>query len=284
MISPTGPTRRPFTSVTFREWCTNTPDDASSIKLDLASVTFIDPLGLAVVAAVAEKAAADGLAIDFVPPRADDVCRYMSRMHLDECLNGFGSDADLPNVNERNTGHRLFELQRFDEDSNDEFAARVFQAVRAQKGENDAKSFYKGICEVLNNVIEHSGVKGGWAAMQVMPQRKDLISFAVADAGAGLESTLSRYHKIDGPVDAMCKAFEPSVSGTGAHGRGAGLDDLLRRVGRHRGNLQAWSGFATGHNSGSRMACHQVGAAFPGTLIYAEFRPEPEIKLREVWR
>jgi hypothetical protein len=124
-------------------------------------------------------------------------------------------------------------------------------------------------------VIEHSGVNGGWAAMQVMPNKEDLITFAIADAGFGLESTLSRYNDVDGPVDAMEKAFERTVSGTGVHGRGAGLDDLLQRVKRHRGHLRAWSGAATGRCAGGALACCGANAAFPGTVIYAGFRPEP---------
>lgn len=115
--------------------------------------------------------------------------------------------------------------------------------------------------------------------MQARPDSDGLITFAVADAGDGLEETLSRQYWINGAVDAMQTAFTRAFSATAARGRGTGLDDLLQRVGRHRGQLRAASGAAVGHSTGGRLACRQVTAAFPGTVIYAGFMPEPE----EVW-
>lgn len=272
---------RDLTAATFSGWSWSTPSDADAVTIDLWKVKFIDAMGLATIAAVAEDAVAGGRSVKFVAPRREDVCRYMSRMHLGECLRQFCSDVRLPRVNERNTGHRLLELQRFDATSGDDLAERVFQALRAAGStERDAASFFKGISEVVSNVAEHSGADGGWAAMQVMPNSDGLITFAVADAGYGFEYTLSRNHWVSGSVDAMMMAFERTVSGTGVPGRGTGLDDLQQRVGRHQGRLLAWSGDATGSSSGGPLTCREVNAAFPGTVVYAGFKPES----REAWR
>lgn len=243
--------------------------------IDLSLARFVDPMGLATIAAVAEDAKACGRGVEFVAPQDASVRSYISRMHLGECLGRFCSHIDLPRVNERDTGHRLFELQRFDAGSSDDLAESVFRALRvAGQSQLDAASFFRGVSEVVSNVVEHSGVNGGWAVMQVMPNNEGLITFAVADAGDGLEHTVSRYNQVTGPVDAMALAFERAVSGTGAHGRGTGLDDLLQRVKRHHGQLRAWSGGAAGHSAGGPLACRTATAAFPGTVIYAGFRPQ----------
>lgn len=248
----------------------------------MSRAQFIDCMGLATIAAVAEDAEFRGCPVRFVPPQKQTVRNYMSRMHLKECLGRVCSEVLLPSVNEADTGNRLFELQRFEEGGGDDLAERVFNAMRSADGCSlaDAASFFKGISEVVNNVAEHSGAGGGWAAMQVMPNAASdgLITFAVADAGHGLEITLSRSHWVDGSVDAMEKAFQRAVSGTNIAGRGTGLDDLHRRVKQHQGQLLAWSGSATGQSIAGNgpIACREVSAAFPGTVIYAGFKPEPK--------
>jgi len=269
----------PFKASTLGEWSAETPADADEVVIDMSKAAFIDSMGLATIAAVAEDAANCGRALRFIEPQHHAVRTYMSRMHLDDCLRQyFCSGVTLPKVNERDTGHRLFELQRFDTNGGDELAERVFQAMVADgSNQADAIEFFKGISEVVNNVADHSGAGGGWAAMQVMPSSlgTGLINFAVADAGHGFETTLSRRYWVSGPVDAMAKAFQRTVSGTGEAGRGAGLDDLHQRIRRHQGSLTAWSGAAIGQNSGSSgpLSCRRVTAAFPGTVIYAGFKP-----------
>jgi hypothetical protein len=276
---PTIKQLRPLTAATLASWSSATPADADSVLIDLSLVRFVDPMTLTTIAAVAEDAAASGLAVEFVPPQDQSVRNYIARMHLAECLGPFCPNVALPKVNEWDTGDRLYELQRFDAASSDEFAETVFRAHQDAGGsDKDTKSFFKGVSEVLSNVAEHSGVEGGWAAMQVMPNKDGMITFAVADAGHGLERTLRRHNEVAGPVDAIEKAFQRSVSGTGQLGRGTGLDDLLQRVKRHKGHLRAWSGTGAGRSSGGALACQEVSAAFPGTVIYAGFKPE----LREV--
>ncbi|OMC02467.1 hypothetical protein A5733_02165 [Mycobacterium sp. NS-7484] len=267
---------RSLTAATLSNWSSGTPEDADAILIDLTHARFIDPMGLAAIAAVAEDAASRGLRVEFVAPQDQSVRRYVARMHLGECLAQFCGRVELPRVNEWDASSRLSELQRFDVDSGDDLAESVFRALQAAgRSQHDAASFFRGVSEVVSNVIEHSGVDGGWAAMQVMPNNQGLITFAIADAGYGLERTLSRHNQVDGPVDAMKKAFKRTISGTGVHGRGAGLDDLLQRVKRHRGHLRAWSGAATGRSAGGALTCNGADAAFPGTVIYAGLRPEP---------
>lgn len=272
---PTINQHRSLNASTLDKWTTATPEGADAVLIDLSLATFVDPMALTTIAAVAEDAAASGLGVEFVPPQDENIGRYVNRMHLGDCLGRYCSNVDLPKVYERDAGDRLFELHRFDRDSSDDLAESVFRAHKTAGGSTeDTKSFFKGVSELLNNVVDHSGSAGGWAAMQVMPKDDGLIKFAVADAGYGLERTLRRHNEVDGPADAVRKAFERTVSGTGQLGRGAGLDDLLQRIKRHKGHLRAWSGTGTGRSSGGALACREVTAAFPGTVIYAGFKPE----------
>lgn len=272
---PTISQHRSLTAATLDKWSSATPEDADSVLIDLSLATFVDPMALTTIAAVAEDASASGLDVEFVPPQDPNIRRYVARMHLGDCLGRYCSNVDLPKVNEWDNGDRLFELQRFDVNSSDDLAESVFRAHKKAGGSTeDAKSFFKGVAEVLNNVVDHSGAAGGWAAMQVMPKDDGMIKFAVADTGYGLEHTLRRHNKVDGAADAVKKAFERTVSGTGQLGRGAGLDDLLQRIKRHKGHLRAWSGTGSGRSSGGALACREVTAAFPGTVIYAGFKPD----------
>lgn len=242
--------------------------------IDLSRVTFIDAAGLVLVAAAAENAFNEGLAVEFVKPASADAARYAARMHLGDCLEEFGVDARLPRVTEWDVGSRLIELHRFDPTGADELADTIHNAIIDHGGNpKDAKDFYLGVTEVLNNVVDHSGAAGGWAAMQVMPRpNSPEITFAVADVGIGLRRSLSANHVIRDDEHAIHLAFERGVSGTGKT-RGEGLADLYRRVGRRDGIVRAWSGGATGKSRrNAAILCQPATATFPGTMIYASLK------------
>lgn len=228
------------------------------------------------MAAIAEDATSQGLDVEFRAPDEVSVRNYLSRMNLRECLGQFCDDVDLQKVRHRDLGDRVIELQRFeDSDASEAVADRIFgAAIKAGHSEADASSLFRGISEVLNNVVEHSRANGGWTALQLIPNSDGRITFAVSDAGIGLQDAIGRGSTVRGPRDAMEKAFRRGVSGTGDSGRGNGLSNLLQRVGSHRGKIRAWSGVAEGYGDKSPIRCSSAAADVPGTLIYAGFTPE----------
>lgn len=271
-IGTGGTTGQSFTHGTLTRWCL--PSDGV-VVIDLSRVAFIDTMGLVTVAAAAERAQLDGIDVQFTPPRDADPARYAARMHLGECLASVGVDAQLPTVHEREVGSRLTELHRFDAWNADELAERVHYAVVAHAGdEANAKEFFLGVSEVMWNVVDHSTVGAGWAAMQVMPGDKaPFVTFAVADSGVGLRQSLARNHSVTDDSAAISLAFESGVSGTGDR-RGMGLPDLYHRVNRRRGVIKVWSGNATGTSRLTQpVRVGQANTSLAGTIIYSSFKP-----------
>lgn len=73
---------RPFGATTVSEWLRETPPDEGTVLIDLTRASFVDPVGLTVIAAIAEDAAAHEQDIEFRPPQAIGVRNYLSRMNL----------------------------------------------------------------------------------------------------------------------------------------------------------------------------------------------------------
>lgn len=261
-----------FTHGTVTAWC---EESDGTVTIDLSRVEFIDTMGLVTVVATAERARSAGLDVAFLPPSEISAANYAARMHLGECLDSIGVDARLPDVRENDLGSRLTELHRFTAGNADALAERVHAAVLDNSGDlADAKDFFLGVSEVMWNVIDHSTVESGWAAMQVMPSTgAPNITFAVADSGVGLRWSLSRNHQVDDDKSAVSLAFQAGVSGT-TRKRGMGLHDLYERVNRRGGVLKVWSGDARGVSRTSRDV-HVLPSNPPidGTIIYAAFKP-----------
>lgn len=268
---------RALTAFTLQEWMSDTPDGESSILIDLSNASFVDPAGLAVVAVVAEDASLRGLDVEFIPPSDRNVHNYLSRMNLGQCLAGFCNRTGLRPVRHNDQGDRLLELQRFESDDESQAVAeRVFNAaLTVGHTRDDAKLVYRGITEVLNNAVEHSGAVGGWAAMQLMPgsSSQGRITFAVADAGVGMVTTIRDSITVLSDGEAIERAFDRGVSSTGDDGRGNGLADLSNHVKQHSGTMRTWSGSAEGFWSNSKVRSRSIGTDVPGTLVYAGFRP-----------
>lgn len=242
------------------------------VVLDLRGATFVDPLGLVALAVAAEDAAAKGQIVSFYPPHRSGPLRYLARMHLDQAMSGYGINCSLPSVNEWNVGDRLMELRRFHRsDDEDVLASQVYRILESDDPE-DAATLFRCVSEAVDNVCEHSGVEGGWAALQQYDEGgKKKIAFAVGDAGIGLRASLSRAVEIDDDSDAIRRAVVKGVSGTGDATRGEGLADLIDRVRERTGYVRLWSGDASAHTGAPANSLYTKLHSFvnDGTIIYA---------------
>jgi hypothetical protein len=90
-------------------------DEDGVACVDLTDVSFIDAYGLVGLACYVASASGQGLAIELLVPKSDDVRSYLARMHLTEVLDVYDVrvDGTLPRVNERDRRDRLIELGRF---------------------------------------------------------------------------------------------------------------------------------------------------------------------------
>lgn len=274
-VRPVTPSVGRMSHAGIQKWVKDSESD--SVVIDLRQATFIDTMGLTLVVAAAERAEIDEREVIFHAPVDPSVCNYAARMHLGECLAKVGVDARLPTVRERDLGNQLLELHRFDPTDSEELADHLRNAIADHSGSaSDAGNFYAGVSEALENVVEHSGVHGGWAAMQTMaPTGVPEITFAVADVGRGLRASLGSRYEVEDDAEAIDLAFTEGVSGTGEHNRGEGLPDLHKRVRERGGILRVWTGLAAGTSQRyGPIKCRSADADYPGTIIYASFKAQ----------
>lgn len=258
---------------TAHRWFGSVIDD-DCVVIDLGEVTFVDSLGLALIAAEAERAFHHGAPVDFTPPARASVANYMARMNLDEFLDQLGIDPRLPDVRAHNVGSRLLELQRFSYTDVDRIGEGLHAAmIDLGASTQDASDIFRAVTEVMINV-EHSDTDSGCIAMQVMPSgTHPQITFAIADTGIGLQSSLARQHFVNDDHTAIQLAFTRGISGLSQGRRGQGLHDLRLRVGKRGGQLHAWTGDVRAESYRDGWRHQTLASPYQGTMIYARWTP-----------
>ena len=165
--------------------------------LDLTDVTFLDPVHLVGVAAVAHLVAEQGGRIRLTG-LTEDQASYAARMHLGRLIEEFGGEHALPSVRERDLHDSLLEVRplRSRQDVR-ELTSLVYHRVAARDAEV-AHALHVALAEVGSNVCDHAQSIGFMAAQTIAEH--GVLRFAVADAGVGLFGTLAgRGATDDGP-------------------------------------------------------------------------------------
>ena len=105
------------------------------------------------------------------------------------------------------------------------------------------------INEVMDNVLQHSGVGCGYIMGQIHPSTKRLI-FCIFDYGIGIYNSLnsSSEHHPQTPIDAITMALQEKVTRDTNVGQGNGLWGLSQLITRSNGILRVSSGGATYKN------------------------------------
>lgn len=232
------------------------------VVLDLRRMSWCDPVGLVMVAALAERASAQGWATELYRPSDTNVANYLGRMRLGLAMNELGVEHDLPEVRERPLETSLVELALLtDEDDCDRAAALVRDATAARCGDLVADRLYETLIEAVQNVVHHSCASRGFVTAQVFPTKK-VVRFAVADAGIGLRKSLS----IRGAWDDGA-AINLALAGTSRldeRGRGHGFPTMREVTASAGGRIEVISGLA--RYNGHRVIRSRE-EAFDGTLI-----------------
>ncbi|HEY0357091.1 MAG TPA: hypothetical protein VGD11_00835 [Mycobacteriales bacterium] len=234
-------------------------------RIDLRGLRFTEPLGLVEIAARAEYHRSRGTAVRVLAPADPSVANYLARMRLGRALTELGADHDLPYVRERELSGRLLELTYFaGADGSDELAAMVYRRVAGQSPAG-ARALYTALCEIGQNVPEHAGVPGGWAAAQAT-RRHAAVWFAVGDCGVGMRRSLAARGARD-DADALVLALDRGVSRLTVPGRGNGLAETCGLVTGRGGRLHVVSGGAARTAGPTRRHTWVPATPFPGTLL-----------------
>lgn len=98
--------------------------------------------------------------------------------------------------------------------------------------------------EVMDNVLQHSGVAKGYVMAQIHRQSK-VFAFCVFDAGIGFYNSLKNTkHHPERPIDAITLALQERVTRDEKIGQGNGLWGLTSIVSQSNGKMEVSSGGA----------------------------------------
>lgn len=240
--------------------------------VDLRHLRWIQPYGLVSVAVFIEAQLALGRKARVLTPLNSSVAAYVARMGLGEVVTGMGGTHDLPTIRRHTAEGRLLELQRFTSSSAaEQIAAMVYEKLVASD-EPRAAAIHQSICELSQNVIQHSGRASGFAAAQTT-HNDSRVAFAIGDSGVGLLESLSA-HSFANDRDVLAAVMRGGVSRTGDVARGNGIRAARELLTARSGFLHAHSGnalrteFAADVSERTHAAVFLRGTILQGTIDY----------------
>jgi hypothetical protein len=231
----------------------------SRVLFDATHVRWADPYGMVGLLALGEVARRRGEQPLLKLPESPDVISYMGRMAFFEHaeaifeLNGLrsrgrqdgGSDVllEITAINSHADVHTVVDLVN----------RRGTEILRRQLHYplTESIQFSVVLSEVCQNIIEHAEA-GGWVATQTYNWTKKLgrrvVVIAVMDLGIGFRASLAsahaaRYARWDDAA-ALEAAFMHGQTRFHDPGRGQGLQQIRKQVGRWGGRISIRSGTA----------------------------------------
>lgn len=241
-----------------------TPATSPSVRFDLTRATWVEPVGLVMLAALAERQVRQGGAVKLLAPTNPDVARYLSRMHLGIVLDALGQEHDLPSVNARDTGE-LVELRRFSGTHEpDQLGKMLFDKTESNK--RVARALHQSIAELGVNVPEHADLEYGYVAAQTT-YGGTMVRFAVGDGGRGVAAGFD-------PAPTDTEALRDVLQGKSRMneaGRGRGLAKAQKLVLELGGSLHMISGGAYRTHYPKRQTQGKSPNRYPGTLLQGTF-------------
>jgi anti-sigma regulatory factor (Ser/Thr protein kinase) len=229
----------------------------NSEKIDLSSVSFIDPYGMVGLLEIGELCQLEDVKKTIVLPRSDEVLKYLDRMDFFPFARrsfSLENPSDTTGKYQRSPDSDvLLEITPI-EKSNDihyivgkvEERAQSILATHLRYDERAINGFIVALSEVCQNIIEHSENKGfvGIQKYRYQSLNKNIVKIAVMDVGIGFRKSLSGRFKLRNDLDAIDKALLHGASRYEDEGRGHGLAAVRRFVTQWQGKLSIRSGTA----------------------------------------
>jgi anti-sigma regulatory factor (Ser/Thr protein kinase) len=234
--------------------------DGARLLVDLRHVRWADPYGLIGLLALGRHAASRGPAPLLQLPESADVLSYLGRMAF---LEQAGEAFELHGAGRPRRAHGassvLLEITpiRSHDDVHgviDLVQERANTILTGRLGYSniDAGKFSMILSEGCQNIIEHAE-QGGWVAIQTYNWAKRLgravVQIAVVDLGVGFRGSLAKAHAARygdrwSDATALEAAFIHGITRFRDPGRGQGLKQIRRSVGRWGGKFAIRSGTA----------------------------------------
>lgn len=234
-------------------------DASSRVLVDARRVRWVDPFGMVGLLAVGEVAARQGERPRLQMPESPDVVSYLARMAF------FEHAADIYEIHgggrktADGTSDVLLEITPVKSHMDvhqivDRVNERALAILTRQLNYplKEAFQFSVMLSEVCQNIIDHAEA-GGWVATQTYNWARRLgrkvVSIAVMDLGIGFFGSLAsehaaRYGDRWSDASALEAAFIHGLTRFHDPGRGQGLQQIRKQVGRWNGKIAIRSGTA----------------------------------------
>ncbi len=160
---------------------------------------------------------------------------YLKRMNFFKNL-----DVNLPYQYQRKNTFRLVEIQKYNNDNQIEVLNSIMRVLRNNANIDDDVFASLDYClnEILDNVLNHSGIEEGWVVAQYF-EGMNAIRLIVGDHGMGIHESLKGVYNYD-EDQAITKCIEEGV--TNGKGQGHGLYATSNFVRLNQGWLSMISG------------------------------------------
>ena len=237
----------------------NSATDTGRILVDARRVRWVDPFGMIGLLALGQVAGRRGERPRFQMPESADVVSYLSRMaffrHAAEIYELHGGGRKAP----ESGSEVLLEITPVQSHMDvhqivDRVNERALAILTRQLNYplKEAFQFSVMLSEVCQNIIDHAEA-GGWVATQTYSWTRRLgrkvVSIAVLDLGVGFYGSLAsehaaRYGDRWSHASALEAAFIHGLTRFHDPGRGQGLQQIRKQVGRWNGKITIRSGTA----------------------------------------
>jgi len=235
-------------------------EDGDAVIFDARHMRWADPYGMIGLLALGQHLGRDGDRPALQLPESAEVTSYLGRMgflrHAEEIFEVHGGPRARPKAGPSSV---LLEITpiRSHEDVHGVIEhvmerAGAILTERLAYSRADAAMFSMILSEVCQNIIEHAEA-GGWVGIQTYNWArrlgKQVVVIAVVDLGVGFRGSLAREHSARfgdrwSDATALEAAFIHGVTRFRDPGRGQGLKQIRKTVGRWGGKISIRSGTA----------------------------------------
>ena len=260
---------------TCRTWnLGEVPPDGRAVVVDLTKWRYVSPTPVVGLIAVLGRLMRGGRDITVIEPRAGYPLRMLETVGFVDACETFTEVTRISEPAERvRRYHPIIRAMNFKTHNEvEEIANQLIVEFGTSKQVSPPlnREAHDALAEAANNAVEHADCpEGGFALAQLRERRPAsgrswFIEIAIADAGQGIAASLG----MDSDQQAIMRALDEGVSGTGDPHRGVGLAEIERLVQEPRRELAIHSGhgLVTVTPEGGRVAT-ETASVFPGTLL-----------------
>ena len=260
-------------------------EDSGPVLFDARRLRWIDPNGMLLLLAAGQVAARSGTAPRISLPARQEVTGYLERMGFHHAAAGIFRSGAGTRRRPRSASDVLLEITPVTTNSD---VHDVVDRVQARAGailstalrypRSAVVQFSVILSEVCQNIVEHAEAPG-WVAAQAYNWQKRLgrhvAVIAVSDLGCGFRASLEAEHAARfgdrwGDATALEAAFLLGLTRFADTGRGQGIQQIRKQVGRWQGILSIRSGtvrIADTPDWSSRPPLEEGLTHFPGSQI-----------------